>query len=57
VKRHSSAIVVGSAIVLGGFGLLLMFDELSRLSGDLQRWLTDAHLLEWIVNAGVRKRP
>ena len=51
VKRHSPVIVVGSAVVLGAFGLLLMFDELSRLSGDLQRWLTDAHL-EWIVNLG-----
>jgi hypothetical protein len=28
-----------------------MFDELSRLSGDLQRWLTSAHL-EWLVNLG-----
>ena len=51
VKRHSPAIVVGSAVVLGVFGILLMFDELSRVSGDLQRWLTDAHL-EWIVNLG-----
>ena len=37
VKRHFPLIVIGSAIVLGGFGLLLMFDELSRLTGDLQR--------------------
>ncbi len=51
VKRHSLAIVIGSAVVLGTFGVLLMFDELSRVSGDLQRWLTDAHL-EWIVNLG-----
>jgi cytochrome c-type biogenesis protein len=51
VKRHSPAIVIGSAVVLGVFGILLMFDELSRVSGDLQRWLTDAHL-EWIVNLG-----
>jgi cytochrome c-type biogenesis protein len=51
VKRHFPIIVIGSAVVLGGFGVLLMFDELSRLSGDLQRWLTDAHL-EWIVNLG-----
>jgi len=39
------------SVVLGVFGILLMFDELSRVSGDLQRWLTDAHL-EWIVNLG-----
>jgi len=51
VKRHFPAIVVGSSLVLAGFGLLLMFDQLSRLSGDLQRALTDAHL-DWIVNLG-----
>ena len=51
VKRHFPAIVVGSAVVLGVFGLLLMFDELSRLTGDLQRALTDAHL-DWLVNLG-----
>ena len=51
VKRHFPAIVIGSAIVLGAFGLLLMFDELSRLSGDLQRALESAHL-DWIVNLG-----
>ena len=51
VKRHYPLLVVGSAIVLGGFGILLMFDALSRLSADLQRWLTDAHL-DWIVNLG-----
>ncbi len=52
VKRHFPAIVVGSSLVLGAFGLLLMFDELSRLTGDLQRALTDAHL-DWIVNLGM----
>ena len=51
VKRHFPAIVVGSSLVLAGFGLLLMFDELSRLSGDLSRALTDAHL-DWLVNLG-----
>jgi len=51
VKRHFPAIVIGSSIVLGGFGLLLMFDQLSRLTGDLQRALLDAHL-EWLVNLG-----
>jgi len=44
VKRHFPAIIIGSAIVLGGFGILLMFNELSRLSGDFQRALTSAHL-------------
>jgi cytochrome c-type biogenesis protein len=51
VKRHFPLIVGASAVVLGGFGILLMFDELSRLSLHLQRWLTDAHL-EWLVNLG-----
>ena len=35
VKRHFPAIVVGSSIILGAFGLLLMFDQLSRLSRRL----------------------
>ena len=51
VKRHFPLIVGFSAVVLAGFGLLLMFDELSRLSLHLQNWLTDAHL-EWLVNLG-----
>src|SRR4029078_4779837 len=37
VRRHFVLIVGGSAVVIGGFGLLLMFDELSRLSLHLQR--------------------
>jgi cytochrome c-type biogenesis protein len=51
VKRHFVWIVGGSAIVIGAFGLLLMFDELSRLSVHLQTWLTDAHL-KWLVQLG-----
>jgi cytochrome c-type biogenesis protein len=51
VKRHYPLIVGTAAGVLCLFGLLLMFDELSRLSGDLQGWLTDWHL-EWLVNLG-----
>jgi cytochrome c-type biogenesis protein len=50
-KRHYAIIVIGSAIVLGAFGLLLMFDGLSRLTGELQRRLTDLHL-DWLVNLG-----
>jgi len=49
VKRHFPAIVVGSSLVLAGFGLLLMFDQLSSLTSDLSRALTNAHL-EWLVN-------
>jgi cytochrome c-type biogenesis protein len=51
VKRHFPAIVIGSSLVLAGFGLLLMFDQLSRLTGDFQRALTNAHL-DWLVNLG-----
>ncbi len=51
VKRHFVLIVGGSALVIGAFGLLLMFDELSRLSLHLQTWLTDAHL-KWLVELG-----
>jgi cytochrome c-type biogenesis protein len=51
VKRHFPAIVIGSSLVLGAFGLLLMFDQLSRLTGDFQRALTDANL-DWLVNLG-----
>jgi cytochrome c-type biogenesis protein len=51
VKRHFPIIVGASAVVLGIFGLLLIFDELSRLSLHLQTWLNDAHL-EWLVNLG-----
>jgi cytochrome c-type biogenesis protein len=51
VKRHFPLIVGASAIVLGAFGVLLMFDELSRISLHLQQWLHDAHL-DWLVNLG-----
>jgi cytochrome c-type biogenesis protein len=51
VKRHYPVIVGGSAVILGFFGLLLMFNELSRLSVHFQHWLTDAHM-EWLVNLG-----
>ena len=50
-KRHLAVIVGGSAIVIGAFGLLLMFDELSRLSAHMSTWLTDAHL-DWLVQLG-----
>jgi cytochrome c-type biogenesis protein len=51
VKRHFPLIVGTAAVVLCVFGLLLMFDQLPRVSSELQRWLTDAHL-EWLVNLG-----
>jgi len=51
VKRHFPLLVGGSAVILGIFGLLLMFDELSRLSQHLQNALTSAHM-DWLVNLG-----
>jgi cytochrome c-type biogenesis protein len=51
VKRHFVVLVAGSAVIIGAFGLLLMFDELARLSVHLQEWLTDAHL-RWLVELG-----
>ena len=51
VKHHFPLIVVGSAVVLGGFGVLLMFNDLSRLTAHLQTWLTDIHM-QWLVNLG-----
>jgi cytochrome c-type biogenesis protein len=51
VKRHYPLIVGGSAVVLGLFGIVLMFDELSRLSLHFQHVLTDAHM-EWLVKLG-----
>ena len=51
VKRHFPLIVGGSAVILGAFGVLLMFDQLARLSLHLQRWLDDAGL-EWLVTLG-----
>jgi cytochrome c-type biogenesis protein len=51
VKRHFPLVVGGSAVVLGAFGVLLMFDALARLSAHFQRFLLDANL-EWLVQLG-----
>ncbi|HET9730758.1 MAG TPA: cytochrome c biogenesis protein CcdA [Acidimicrobiia bacterium] len=51
VKRRLPVIVAVSAAVLGAFGLLLMFNELSQVSLHLQQWLRDLHL-DWIVKLG-----
>ena len=47
MKRHMPLIVGFSAVVLGVFGLLLMFNELSRLSVHLQEWLTTSTSTGW----------
>ena len=44
VKRHYPLLIGFSAVVLGFFGLLLMFDQLSLVSSTLVRWLDDAGL-------------
>jgi cytochrome c-type biogenesis protein len=51
VKRHFPVIIIVSAVVLGTFGLLLMFDRLSWVSLHLQNLLRDWHL-DWLVNLG-----
>lgn len=51
VKRNFAAITAGAAIVLGAFGVLLMLDELTRVTAELQRAL-DAAGLDWIVELG-----
>jgi cytochrome c-type biogenesis protein len=51
VKRHFAMLVGGSAAVLAGFGILLMLDQLSRVTAELQRAL-DGTPLEWLVTLG-----
>jgi cytochrome c-type biogenesis protein len=51
VKRHLPAIVVFSAVVVGGFGVLLLFNKLSRANAELSSVLDDVHL-SWLVNLG-----
>lgn len=51
VKRHLSTIVVMSAVVIGGFALLLLFDKLSRANAEVTKVLDAIHL-SWLVNLG-----
>jgi cytochrome c-type biogenesis protein len=51
VKRHLNVIVAGSAIVLAVFGVLLIFDQLTRVTSELQQALDHAGL-DWLVNLG-----
>jgi hypothetical protein len=51
VKRHFAVIVAGSATVLAIFGVLLIFDQLTRVTIELQKAL-DGTGLDWIVNLG-----
>lgn len=38
-KRHSAGITIGSAVLLGTFGVILVFDLLPRVTGELSRFL------------------
>jgi len=51
VKRHSRAITLVSAAVLAAFGVLLLTNQLSRLTADLQD-LMDSIGLSGLVNIG-----
>lgn len=51
VKRHLPGIVVLSAVVIGGFGLLLLFNRLSRANAQVTDVLDALHL-SWLVNLG-----
>ena len=51
VKRHSRVVVLGSAAVLAVFGVLLLLDQLSTLTREMQRNL-DGTPFEWLVELG-----
>lgn len=50
-KRHSAGVTVASAVVLGVFGVVLIFDALPRVTGELTRAM-DAMGLDWLINLG-----
>src|SRR3954447_11618542 len=51
VKRHFGTLVVGSAVILAVFGVLLLFDQLTGVTRELQSALDNAGL-DWLVNLG-----
>jgi cytochrome c-type biogenesis protein len=51
VKRHFPLLVGTSAVVLIGFGVVLMFDQLTRVTSEMQQALDDTPL-EWLVTLG-----
>jgi cytochrome c-type biogenesis protein len=51
VKRHFPALIVTSSIVLAVFGVLLVFNQLTRVTSELQTALDNAGL-DWLVNLG-----
>ncbi len=55
VKRHLTALVAFSAFVLIGFGIMLMLDQLSRVTVEFQQAL-DGTPFEWLVELGSTRR-
>jgi cytochrome c-type biogenesis protein len=51
VKRHFPLLVGTAAVVLIIFGVILMFDQLSRVTSEMQQAL-DGTPLEWLVELG-----
>jgi cytochrome c-type biogenesis protein len=51
VKRHFPLLVGTAAVILIGFGVVLMFDQLSRVTAEMQQAL-DGTPFEWLVNLG-----
>ena len=51
VKRHFATLVLASATILALFGVLLVFDQLTRVTSELQQALDHAGL-DWLVNLG-----
>jgi cytochrome c-type biogenesis protein len=51
VKRHFPLLVGTSAVVLIGFGVVLMFDQLTRVTSEMQQALDDTPF-EWLVTLG-----
>ncbi|MGQ0823673.1 MAG: cytochrome c biogenesis CcdA family protein [Actinomycetota bacterium] len=51
MRRHFTALVAGSAIVLGWLGVLLILDDLPTLTRDIQD-AVDGTPLEWLVELG-----
>ena len=51
VKRHFPLLVGTAAAVLILFGVILMFDQLSRVTSEMQQAL-DGTPFEWLVELG-----
>jgi hypothetical protein len=53
MKRHAAGLVMFSAAVLFTFGVLLVFDSLSRVTNELIDFLRDAGPpFSWLLDLG-----